>query len=77
MNDKFEVAALALGTVSVVFGAISFFVFWWFSIIGLVCGLIGIVMMWSYDKSKAPFLLPLTGSLVSLISLVLSLILLF
>ena len=77
MNDKFEVAALALGTVSVVFGAISFFVFWWFSIIGLVCGLIGVIMMWSYDKGRASFLLPLTGSILSLVSLVLSLILLF
>ena len=77
MNDKFEVAALALGTISVVFGAISFFVFWWFSIIGLLCGLIGVIMMWSYDKGRVSFLLPLTGSILSLVSLVLSIILLF
>lgn len=77
MNDRFEVAALALGIISIVFGAVSFFVFWWFSIIGVLCGLIGVVMMWSYDKGRASFLLPLTGSILSLVSLVLSLILLF
>lgn len=77
MSDRNEVASSILGAVSIVLGIISIFIFWWLSIIGIVLGVIGIILVRDYDKGKAPFLLPLTGTILTTILFVVSLILLF
>lgn len=67
MDDR---GALTCGILSVVFSAVSFFIFWWLAVVGLVLGIISLCL--GKDKNKS---LGFIGTGLSAISLVLFIIL--
>lgn len=67
MDDR---GTLTCGILSIVFSVVSFFIFWWLAIVGLVLGIISLCL--GSDSKK---LLGIIGTALSAISLVLLIIL--
>lgn len=63
-----------LGVISIALAFISFFVFWWFSIIGAVLGIIGLVLR---DTRTSGKIVSGIGIGLSIILFIISLVLLF
>ena len=42
ITETNKTAGLVLGILSITLGVVSFFVFWWLSIVGLILGIIGV-----------------------------------
>ena len=63
-----------LGVISIALAFISFFVFWWFSIIGAVLGIIGLVLR---DTRTSGKIVSGIGVGLSIILFIISLVLLF
>ena len=72
------IAVLVLGLLSIGLGIVSFFVLWWFSIIGLVMGVVGIALVGSSTsnstENKKMGILPIVGTVMNSIDLVIALI---
>lgn len=66
--------SIILGVISIALAFISFFVFWWFSIIGAVLGIIGLVLR---DTRTSGKIVSGIGIGLSIILFIISLVVLF
>lgn len=66
--------SIILGVISIALAFISFFVFWWFSIIGAVLGIIGLVLR---DTRTSGKIVSGIGVGLSIILFIISLVVLF
>lgn len=64
-----KTAGLVLGILSITLGIISFFVFWWLSIVGLILGIIGIVI----SNSKVLNIIGISANSLDLLIFIISL----
>lgn len=69
-----NVKSIILGVISIALAFISFFVFWWFSIIGAVLGIIGLVLKGTQTSGK---IVSGIGLGLSIILFIISLVMLF
>lgn len=66
--------SIILGVISIVLAFISFFVFWWFSIVGAVLGIIGLVLK---DTKTSGKIVSGIGIGLSIVLFIISLVVLF
>lgn len=66
--------SIILGVISIALAFISFFVFWWFSIVGAVLGIIGLVLK---DTKTSGKIVSGIGIGLSIVLFIISLVVLF
>ena len=69
ITETNKTAGLVLGILSITLGVISFFVFWWLSIVGLILGIIGIVI----SSSKILNIIGISANSLGLLIFIISL----